>query len=146
MEEQCGWDFQSTNNGDSITVISTPKEAGQSPVRFIYTGVSDPAKRCITLYTQIRTLDASDRFLSWEDTFSYKASVKISDVYPWVAEKRQSHGSRVKSFGIKSVIGELSLTYGLPIVWNGIRDGLADIHEAKSRAKDRKSDAPSELF
>jgi hypothetical protein len=147
MEEQSGWLFDHSDDGDgTITVLCTKEDGSQSPVRFVYTANTDFRKKQVTLYTQFRTLDTEQRFASWDTVFSYKASVRLSEVLPWVAQQRQAHGAKAKAQGLKSVLGELALTYALPLVWAGIKQGMALSHENKSLAKDRLSNLPDELF
>ena len=147
MEIQSGWLFDHADDGDgTITVLCSKEDGSQSPVRFVYSANTDFRKKQVTLYTQFRTLDAEQRFSSWDTTFSYKASVRLAEVLPWVAQQRQAHGAKVKEQGLKAVLGELALTYSLPLVWAGIKQGMALFHENKSKAKDKLSDLPNELF
>jgi len=147
MEGQSGWDFTPSNDGQgTVTVLCSKQDGSQSPVRFVYSAKTDFRKKEVTLYTQFRTLDAEQRFASWDTPFSYKASVRLAEVLPWVAQQRQSHGLKAKAQGLKAVLGELALTYALPLVWDGIKQGMALHHQNKSEAKDRLSNLPEELF
>ena len=78
--------------------------------------------------------------------FDYKASVRTSDINPWIAATRASHGEHMKKHGIPAAIASVAFSYALPIVWAGIRQGTAEKHALKSEAKDRMSNNPQELF
>jgi hypothetical protein len=146
MSQQCGWDFSHEDDGTTVTVTATDSQGLKPPVRFIYTGVSQPRKSEVQLFTQFRILDASNAFEAWESVFDYRASVRQSDINPWIGTTRIHHGQHMVKHGIPEAVASVAFSYALPIVWAGVRQGLAEKHALKSQAKDKHSNNPNELF
>ena len=76
----------------------------------------------------------------WDDTFSYKASVKMHDIHPWINQVREAHDSRAKKAEGSGTVAKIGLSFAMPLIWSRLRWALDMQHAKKSKAKD-KTDA-----
>jgi hypothetical protein len=147
LEEQSSYDYHSDESmlqRGAITVLCTPKKGGV-PVRIDYSVASPTTQPEVYLYTVVNLLVAGGAsFITTQDSFSYKADVKVSAINPWIAQVRDKHARLCEANRVDAEIGRTAVGRALKLVWEQIRKNLALAHEKKSKRKDTKDS--EELF
>jgi len=129
----------------AITVLCTPKKEGVA-CKVSYSTVVYPQRSDIELHTVFTPLTSGGQMLVTKDNFSFKSSVKMHDLHPWIAQLRDKHASICRQNKLDESIGRVAVGRALKLVWERLREGFARQHEKKSKSKDKKDKDSGELF
>jgi len=140
IEEGSGYEFASSQPSETmVTVVCTPRPGVVTPpLRIEYHAVHRPLQSEVIVHASIRDLSGANKFATRQDTFSFKASARMSDVNPWIALTRMKQSDMAHEAGLPKGPASAAFSYAMPIVWAGVRIGLEIQHEKKSRRKDIK--------
>ena len=128
----------------TISVTATHKTDG-SIHKMLYAVRPNLTEKVVNIYTTYTSIHGvGHRLTSIEDNFSFKAGVRWGDIQPWIAATRARHASAVTATHGASTPAKIGVSFVLPLVWDAFSHGRKQLHERKSIAKDKKSDA--ELF
>lgn len=129
----------------AITVLCTPKKEGVA-CKVSYSTVVHPQRSDIDLHTVFTSLTSGGQMVITKDNFSFKSSVKMQDIQPWIAQLRDKHAGLCRQNAIDESIGKVAVGRALKLVWERMREGFVLQHEKKSKSKDKKDKDSEELF
>lgn len=122
-----------------VTVECRPQGRAEDAIVANYEIKIKPQEALITLYSTYRI--PNQEAITLQNLFSYKASVKMSDLTPWVNATRHNHELAIQSVGQDGKMVSGAFDKAISLIWFGIDLGLSQKHEKKVQQKDIKHDS-----
>ena len=121
---------------DKLSVSCVPDGRNDAAIVINYQTVLNPADSSVVIYTHMRPMGQDPVML--QDIFSFKKSVKMRDVGPWVLQAKSKHSAAAEACGLDGKMAEGALEHALSLIWDGMHQAQAIKHEKSSKAKDNK--------
>lgn len=139
VEREAGYDFAvAKHTQDQLEIVCTPLPGVVGmPFKATYTLVLYPAKSEMVIHAAVREL-AGIKYECWSTVFSYKASVRMADVSPWVGQRREEHASKARQAGFPEKAMHALASHQMKLVWPAIKRGVLIKHAKQTRAKNDK--------
>jgi hypothetical protein len=147
LEEDSGYTYQQVDSPEgTVAVVATPKEGGV-PLRFDYSTGNKFTVPEVVVYTAISVMASGGaNYITTQDVFSYRNTVRMADVGPWCQQTRDKHARLCGMNRLPEAVGRASAGYIVKLVWETMKKQMQQAHEKKSLAKDKRDKDSEELF
>lgn len=132
------WSYEVKRSRRTNLVIEASN--GEHSITFDYQSVVDEGQKLVTVHTQMRL---REKHAVISSAFSYKSSVKMHHVNPWIQTQQVLHAQAATVNGIPGEPASVAFGKAMTLVWEGMSKGLDDAHAKKSK---RKDDEDGSLF
>jgi len=147
LEETSGYTYQQVDSTEgAVSVVATPVGGGV-PLRFDYSTGDKFTVPEVVVYTAISVMASGGaNYITTQDVFNYRNSVRMSDVGPWCTQTRDKHARLCGMNRLPEAVGRASAGYIVRLVWETMKKQMQKAHEKKSLTKDKSDKDSGELF